>query len=51
MAASKRFGLDQVVVHFQDLEDPLWEINRKHPLCSVVVNALIAVLTGASGRR
>ena len=49
MAASKRFGLDEVVAYFQDLEDPRSEINRKHPLASVVVIALIAVLAGASG--
>ena len=47
--ASKRFGLDEVAAYFQDLEDPRSEINRKHPLCSVVVIALIAVLAGASG--
>jgi predicted transposase YbfD/YdcC len=49
MADSRRFGLDEVVAYFQDLEDPRSEINRKHPLASVVVIALIAVLAGASG--
>lgn len=49
MADARRFGLDEVVVHFQELEDPRSEINRKHPLSSVVVIALIAVLAGASG--
>ena len=49
MADSRRFGLDEVVAHFQGLEDPRSEINRKHPLASVVVIALIAVLAGASG--
>ena len=49
MADSRRFGLDEVVAHFQELEDPRSEINRKHPLASVVVIALIAVLAGASG--
>lgn len=49
MADARRFGLDEVVAHFRDLEDPRSEINRKHPLCSVVVIALIAVLAGASG--
>jgi predicted transposase YbfD/YdcC len=37
------------VAHFQGLEDPRSELNRKHPLSSVVVIALIAVLAGASG--
>jgi predicted transposase YbfD/YdcC len=49
MADSRRFGLDEVVAHFRGLEDPRSEINRKHPLGSVVVIALIAVLAGASG--
>src|SRR3954463_13207393 len=49
MADSRRFGLDDVLVHFQELDDPRSEINRKHPLASVVVIALIAVLAGASG--
>jgi len=49
MADSRRFGLDEVAAYFQDLEDPRSEVNRKHPLASVVVIALIAVLAGASG--
>ncbi len=49
MAAAKRFGLDEVAAYFQELEDPRSEVNRKHPLASVVVIALIAVLAGASG--
>jgi predicted transposase YbfD/YdcC len=49
MAGSRRFGLDEVVAYFQELEDPRSEINRKHPLASVLVIALIAVLAGASG--
>jgi predicted transposase YbfD/YdcC len=49
MAESRRFGLDEVMAYFQELEDPRSEINRKHPLASVVVIALIAVLAGASG--
>jgi predicted transposase YbfD/YdcC len=49
MADSRRFGLDEVLAYFQELEDPRSSINRKHPLASVVVVALIAVLAGASG--
>src|SRR3954464_547777 len=49
MADARRFGLDEVVAHFQELEDPRSEINRKHPLATVVVIALLAVLAGASG--
>jgi predicted transposase YbfD/YdcC len=44
-----RLGLDEIVRHFQGLEDPRSTINRQHPLTSVVVIALMAVLAGASG--
>jgi predicted transposase YbfD/YdcC len=49
MADSRRFSLDEVLAYFQELEDPRSSINRKHPLASVVVVALIAVLAGATG--
>ena len=49
MAKQTRVGLDEVICHFAELEDPRSEINRKHPLGSVVVIALMAVLAGASG--
>jgi predicted transposase YbfD/YdcC len=49
MADLQRVSLDEVVVHFQQLEDPRSTINRHHPLVSVVVIALLAVLAGASG--
>ena len=49
MADARRFGLGEVVAYFQELEDPRSAINRKHPLASVVVIALVAVLAGASG--
>ena len=49
MADRIRMGLDEVVVHFAELEDPRSEINRRHPLVSVLVIALMAVLAGASG--
>jgi len=41
--------LDEVVAHFGELEDPRADINRKHPLVSVVVISLMAVLAGAGG--
>src|SRR5512135_2182434 len=44
-----RIGLDEVARHFEELEDPRSTINRRHPLVSVVVIALMAVLAGASG--
>ncbi len=49
MADGIRFGLDEVLVHFSELEDPRSEVNLRHPLGSVVVISLMAVLAGASG--
>ena len=41
--------LDEVVGYFDQLEDPRSDINQKHPLVSVVVIAMMAVLAGAGG--
>lgn len=49
MADLSRASLDEIVVHFQELVDPRSTINQLHPLVSVVVIALMAVLAGASG--
>jgi predicted transposase YbfD/YdcC len=49
MADLQRVSLDEVVVHFQELEDPRSSVNQRHPLASVVVIALLAVLAGAGG--
>jgi predicted transposase YbfD/YdcC len=49
MADVRRIGLDEVVRQFQDLEDPRSTVNRRHPLASVLVIALLAVLAGAGG--
>lgn len=49
MADPLRIGLDEVERHFADLEDPRTNVNVKHPLVSVVVIAVMAVLAGASG--
>jgi predicted transposase YbfD/YdcC len=49
MASSRGISLDEIVAHFQVLEDPRSSINRRHPLVSVVVIAVLAVLAGASG--
>jgi predicted transposase YbfD/YdcC len=46
---SRHVSLDEVIVHFQELEDPRSTINQRHPLVSVVVIALLAVLAGAGG--
>src|SRR6516225_1730557 len=49
MADARQIGLDEVIRHFEELEDPRSEINLRHPLVSVVVIALLAVLAGGGG--
>jgi len=49
MADIQRISLDEVVLHFAELEDPRSTVNLQHPLVSVIVIALMAVLAGASG--
>ena len=49
MSNSRSICLDEVVGHFDELEDPRSPINRQHPLVSVVVIAMMAVLAGAGG--
>jgi predicted transposase YbfD/YdcC len=49
MAEVQRVGLDEIVDYFDELEDPRSPINLKHPLVSVVVMAMMAVLAGANG--
>ena len=49
MTDIQHISLDEVVLHFAELEDPRSTINRRHPLVSVVVIAVMAVLAGASG--
>jgi len=49
MADLPHVSLDEIVVHFQELEDPRSTVNQRHPLASVAVIALLAVLAGAGG--
>jgi predicted transposase YbfD/YdcC len=49
MATCVRMDLGEVVAHFQQLEDPRSLVNLHHPLDSVVVIAIMAVLAGANG--
>ena len=49
MADNQHISLDEVVLHFEELEDPRSTVNRRHPLVSVVVIAMMAVLAGAGG--
>jgi predicted transposase YbfD/YdcC len=41
--------IEDVLRHFDQLEDPRSSINRRHPLTSVVVIAIMAVIAGANG--
>jgi predicted transposase YbfD/YdcC len=47
--ASPRSKLDEIVESFSALEDPRSHINRRHPLPSILVIAVLAVLAGAAG--
>ena len=49
MADIQRVGVDEILRHFDELEDPRSPVNLQHPLDSVVVIALMAVLAGANG--
>src|SRR5256885_11913953 len=49
MANIQHVRLDEVVGFFDALEDPRSTVNQEHPLVSVVVIALMAVLAGAGG--
>jgi hypothetical protein len=49
MADLQLVGLDELIPHFEALEDPRSTVDLQHPLVSVVVIALMAVLAGASG--
>ena len=48
MAHIQRVDLDEVLLHFSELEDPRSAINRQHPLVRLMVIAVIAILAGAS---
>jgi len=47
--ADIRVGVEEILLHFHELEDPRCTINQKHPLDSVIVIAIMAVLAGATG--
>lgn len=49
MAHVQHVQLDEIIGFFDELEDPRSTVNRQHPLVSVVVIALMAVLAGAGG--
>lgn len=47
--AQAQVSLEEVVSYFEELKDPRSKINQKHPLPSVVLIAMLAVLAGAGG--
>jgi len=49
MVVHTRISVEDVTRHFVGLEDPRSAINQRHPLVSVVVISLMAVLSGAGG--
>jgi len=49
MAKTQHVCLNEVLGYFDELEDPRSSINQKHPLVSVVIIAMMAVLAGAGG--
>ncbi len=49
MANVQRIDLEEIIGYFDTLEDPRDTVNRKHPLVSVVIIAMMAVLSGAGG--
>jgi hypothetical protein len=44
-----RLDVEDVLRHFRELEDPRSPVNMLHPLESVLVIAIMAVLAGANG--
>jgi predicted transposase YbfD/YdcC len=49
MPSTVRMDVKEIVQHFKELEDPRSAVNRLHPLESVIVIAIMAVLAGANG--
>jgi predicted transposase YbfD/YdcC len=49
MAKTQHVTLDEIIGYFDELEDPRSAVNQKHPLVSVVIIAMMAVLAGAGG--
>ena len=49
MVSIQQIGVDEILRHFDELEDPRSTVNLQHPLASVVVIALMAILAGAGG--
>jgi predicted transposase YbfD/YdcC len=49
VAEALRSGVDEIAAHFHELEGPRSTVNQRHPLVSVLVIAIMAILAGAGG--
>lgn len=49
MTEAQRTSLLTIADHFKDLQEPRCHINLRHPLPSVIVIAVMAILAGANG--
>jgi len=49
MTAAQRTNLLDIAKHFESLKEPRSPINRRYPLTSVIVIAILAILAGAKG--
>lgn len=49
MANGVKVDIEKVLRHFDQLEDPRSPVNRRHPLTSIVVIAIMAIIGGANG--
>ncbi len=47
--ADVRVGVAEISQHFQGLKDPRSPVNQRHPLVSVLVIAIMAILAGSNG--
>ena len=47
--ANVRIDVEEITCHFHELEDPRSSVNQKHPFVSVVVIAIMAIISGSNG--
>ncbi len=47
--ANVRVGVAEISQHFRGLEDPRSPVNQRHPLVSVLMIAIMAILAGSNG--
>jgi predicted transposase YbfD/YdcC len=49
MVEPARISAEEILPYFESLEDPRSEINQRHPLMSIIVISLLAILARAQG--